>query len=98
MLISLILINYLKYDFPSASYLKPCKRDDPNMNDCLKRMVENIRPHISKGIPEMHILPLDPMAVPTVTLNQGSRSMNFKAVFTDLKGYGAKNFQLQNIK
>lgn len=46
----------------------------------------------------MHILPLDPLAVPSVTLNQGSESVNFRAVFTDLKGYGAKNYQVQKIK
>lgn len=61
-------------------------------------MLENLRPYTTKGIPEMHVLPLDPMEVPSVTLNQGSNSVNFAAVFTDLKGYGAKTFQVQKIK
>ncbi|XP_060862963.1 protein takeout-like isoform X2 [Metopolophium dirhodum] len=62
-------------------------------------LLENIRPYISKGIPEMHILPLDPVMVPSVTLKQDSAgSVNFVALFTDLKGYGAKNFQMQTIK
>jgi len=61
--------------------------------------MENIRPNISKGIPEMHILPLDPVMVPSVTLKQDSTdSVNFIALFTDLKGYGAKHFQMQAIK
>lgn len=81
------------------SYIKPCKRDDPNINDCLIKLMENIRPYISKGMPEMHILPLDPMMIPSVTLKQDSAgSVNFVALFTDLKGYGAKNFQMQKIK
>ncbi|XP_016660196.1 protein takeout-like isoform X1 [Acyrthosiphon pisum] len=81
------------------SYIKPCKRDDPNINECLMNLLENIRPYISKGIPEMHILPLDPVLVPSVTLKQDSAgSVNFVALFTDLKGYGAKNFQMQTIK
>lgn len=47
----------------------------------------------------MHILPLDPVMVPSVTLKQDSAgSVNFVALFTDLKGYGAKNFQMQTIK
>ncbi|XP_060843533.1 protein takeout-like [Rhopalosiphum padi] len=83
--------------FPS--YFKPCKRDDPNINECLMKLMENIRPYISKGIPEMHILPLDPMMIPSVTLNQNSAgSVNFVALFTDLKGYGGKNFQIHKIK
>jgi len=62
-------------------------------------LMEDIRPHISKGIPEMHILPLDPIMVPSVTLKQDSAgSINFVALFTDLKGYGAKNFQIKKIK
>uniref|UniRef100_A0A2S2NGV6 Protein takeout n=1 Tax=Schizaphis graminum TaxID=13262 RepID=A0A2S2NGV6_SCHGA len=81
------------------SYFKPCKRDDPNINECLMKLMENIRPYISKGIPEMHILPLDPMMIPSVTLNQNSAgSVNFVALFTDLKGYGGKNFQIHKIK
>ncbi|CAI6350439.1 unnamed protein product [Macrosiphum euphorbiae] len=81
------------------SYIKPCKRDDPNINECLMNLLEDIRPYISKGIPEMHILPLDPVTVPSVTLKQDSAgSVNFVALFTDLKGYGAKNFQMQTIK
>jgi len=61
--------------------------------------MENVRPYISKGIPEMHILPLDPVTIPSVTFNQNSAgSVNFNALFTDLKGYGAKNFQIQKIK
>jgi len=61
-------------------------------------MIDNLRPHTAKGIPEMHILPLDPIVVPSVTLNQGSGSMNFVAVFTELKGYGAKHYQTQKIR
>lgn len=62
-------------------------------------MLENIRPYISKGIPEMHILPLDPLTVPSVTLKQDSSgSVNFVALFTDLMGYGVKNFQINRIK
>jgi hypothetical protein len=61
-------------------------------------MLENIRPYTGKGIPEMHILPLDPIKIPAVTLNQGSDSVNFAALFTDLKGYGVKSYQVQKIK
>jgi len=82
----------------SASYIKPCKRDDPGVNDCLKKLVEDLRPFISKGIAEMHILPLDPMVVPSVIMNQGSSSVNFEAIFTDLKGFGAKNYQVQKLE
>lgn len=90
--IYLILYLYL------ASFIKPCKRDDPNINECLKKLFETLRPFSSRGMPEMHILPLDPIIIPSVTLNQGSGSMNFVALFTDLRGQGAKNYQVQKIK
>lgn len=84
--------------FVLASFIKPCKQNDPKINECLKKMLENIRPYTSKGIPEMHILPLDPVKIPAVTLNQGSGSVNFVALFTDLIGYGAKSYQIQKVK
>ncbi|XP_015370791.1 PREDICTED: protein takeout-like [Diuraphis noxia] len=81
------------------SYLQPCNRNDPGINECLIKLMENIRPYISKGIPEMHILPLDPVMVPSVTLKQDSAgSVNFVALFTDLMGYGVKNFQINKMK
>ncbi|VVC38449.1 Haemolymph juvenile hormone binding [Cinara cedri] len=83
--------------FRMPSFIKPCKRDDPNINECLKKIFETLRPFTSKGMPEMQILPLDPMSVPSVTLNQGQGSVNFTALFTNLKGYGAKNYQVQKI-
>lgn len=46
----------------------------------------------------MHILPLDPIKIPAVTLNQGSGSVNFVALFTDLIGYGANSYQVQKAK
>ncbi|XP_050422083.1 protein takeout-like [Adelges cooleyi] len=80
------------------SFIKPCKRNDPNLNECLGNILESLRPFAAKGIPEMHVPPLDPISVPVISLNQGTNSVNFKALFTHLKGFGAKNFELKNIK
>ncbi|XP_050537909.1 circadian clock-controlled protein daywake-like [Daktulosphaira vitifoliae] len=80
------------------SFIKACRRNDANINNCIKNMLETLRPYAVNGIPEMHVPPLDPISIPLITLNQGTNSVNFKAVFTNLKGYGGKDFQTKNVR
>lgn len=80
------------------SFIKPCKRSDPNLEKCLIQLLDNIRPNLIKGIPEMRIPPLDPLHVPEVALDQGTGAVNFQATFKNIVSYGAKHFNLTSIK
>jgi len=33
----------------SANILRTCHRSDPNLNDCIKQAIEDLRPYIAKG-------------------------------------------------
>lgn len=80
------------------SFIKPCKRSDPNLEKCLIELIDTIRPNLAKGIPEMRIPPLDPFHVPQVVLDQGSASVNFRANFKNIIAHGARNFNLTGAK
>lgn len=81
-----------------ASFIKPCKRNDPNLEKCVVKMLENIRPQLAKGIPEMRLPPLDPFFVPLIRMDQGTRSVNFQAKFENITAYGGQNFQINKLK
>lgn len=56
--------------------------------------MEELRPYLRKGIPEMRIPPLEPFKVQYVALDSGD---SFKAEFRDLKVYGVSDFMLKNV-
>lgn len=33
----------------TAGYIKVCKRNDPNLNDCIRDSIENLRPQLKAG-------------------------------------------------
>uniref|UniRef100_A0AAU6SH69 Protein takeout-like protein n=1 Tax=Maconellicoccus hirsutus TaxID=177089 RepID=A0AAU6SH69_MACHI len=97
-LIILCSLVALVYGRSLPSFIKPCKRNDPQLEKCLIELIEGIRSNLAKGIPEMRIPPLDPLHVPQVTLDQGSGSVNFQAKFKNIIASGAKNFNLTGVR
>lgn len=57
------------------------------------RAVEDIRPHLSQGIPEMRIPKMEPLLVSSAALDSG----NFLAVFENLNLYGLVNFKVRHV-
>lgn len=33
----------------SANILRTCHRSDPNLNDCIKEAIEDLRPYLARG-------------------------------------------------
>lgn len=91
-----LFIHFL-YTFP-ASFIKACRRSDPELNLCIKEQVESIRPYLLKGIPELQLPPYDPMRIPQLLLDQGTGSVRLRADFRDIVAYGAKNAVVKDIK
>ncbi|XP_050309899.1 uncharacterized protein LOC126745898 [Anthonomus grandis grandis] len=76
------------------SFLKLCKRKDPNLHNCIIENVELLRPKLKQGVPELFIPPLDPLVIPEATLNSGAQ---FKATFKDIQMYNTDNFDLKSF-
>lgn len=56
--------------------------------------MEEIRPYLPNGIPEMHLPSLEPLEVPHAELDTGA---TFKAVFDNIRVYGLSSFIIQNV-
>lgn len=65
------------------------------MTQCLKNAVEQIHPLLKDGIPEMHIPPIEPFKVQTVTFDTGR---TFKATFENISVHGLSSFKLKDVK
>ncbi|XP_014289100.1 protein takeout [Halyomorpha halys] len=80
------------------SFIKICHRDDPLLNECVKDSVEEIRPYLKTGIPELHIPSCEPLILPEVVMNQGRGSVTVQSRYTDLHIHGPTDFKLHQVK
>ncbi|XP_012260221.2 uncharacterized protein LOC105688451 [Athalia rosae] len=77
------------------SYIRTCSRNDKHMSACVKSSVENLRPILITGIPELDVPPIDPLHLDELELNLG-RGINAKGVNLKLKG--GKNFRIEDVQ
>ncbi|XP_075236822.1 protein takeout-like [Lycorma delicatula] len=82
-----------KHKIPS--YIKICKRNDPHVEECILNSVEQLRPRLVNGIPELDVPALEPLTLPEVVVSRGG---NFRAVGTNVIVRGASNFKVTKLK
>ncbi|KAH8254158.1 hypothetical protein KR032_008744 [Drosophila birchii] len=78
------------------STIKPCARDDPQLERCIVKAVYNLRPLLIHGnLGDGYTTPpLEPLALDNIELG---RSSQFQAVFTDLEATGGSNFIIDRL-
>lgn len=74
--------------------LKQCDTSDKNaLNSCLFRIVEDIKPLMPTGIPDINVPVLDPMFVSSITLRQG----DLQSTFSQLQIRGLSKFITNSV-
>lgn len=81
----------------ASEYFKICHRSDPDIENCIKNTIEDLRPRLIKGIPELDIVPLDPLQIPRIEFSDGSGSFKLRHVLTNLTIYGLRHFNLRRV-
>ncbi|CAH1111899.1 unnamed protein product [Psylliodes chrysocephalus] len=80
------------------SYFKICHQSDANLAKCIKKSVEELRPLLVKGIPDLDIPSVEPLIIPEVIIDQGSGPVSLRSVYKDIKVYGPSKFTIKDIK
>ncbi|KAJ8925447.1 hypothetical protein NQ315_009280 [Exocentrus adspersus] len=76
----------------TAPHFPRCKRTDPKMQECLLKATEEVRPYIREGIPDF--LPgIEKFVIPEISMQQGTRAVNYKAYFRNLTLLGLDQYQ-----
>ncbi|XP_069689924.1 protein takeout-like isoform X2 [Periplaneta americana] len=78
-------------------YFKLCSRSDPELGNCIKNSIEDFRPKLIKGVPELGLVPLDPLHIPRIEFKDGTGNFRLKQVLTNLTIYGLRDFNLQRV-
>ncbi|XP_063224809.1 circadian clock-controlled protein daywake-like [Bacillus rossius redtenbacheri] len=83
---------------PLLSYIKPCWRYDPQLNDCARRHGNEAIPHLAKGDPKYHIPVLDPLLVKEVKVEQGSGPIRINLKAIDMLIEGLKDTTIKDMR
>jgi len=76
----------------TASYIgKGCLRDDPNLNECVVRKGAPVIDRIVKGDPKYRIPKLDPLVIPALTIEQGTKQVGLKMTCKNCELHGLKD-------
>ncbi|KAJ8953222.1 hypothetical protein NQ314_007387 [Rhamnusium bicolor] len=81
-----------------TSSFKTCRRSDPNLQKCIKKSVEELRPLLTKGIPEFDIPSCEPLYIPEVVIDKGTGAVSLKSLYKDINVYGPSKFVIKHIK
>ncbi|XKL60770.1 hypothetical protein PGB90_007827 [Kerria lacca] len=83
----------------AASYVKTCRRKEPDLAKCLlEQTVESVKPYLPTGIPKMKIPALEPFVIPNLEVTRKSEALDLKLNIKDLKAWGGSNFIVKNLK
>jgi len=77
-----------------ASDLVECLDGGNDLNACTAQTLENFRPTMETGVPELNLQPLEPMVIDQI----GFKFWNVTAEFLDTKLSGFKKFQMKYSK
>ncbi|KAL4709542.1 hypothetical protein ACJJTC_007273 [Scirpophaga incertulas] len=75
-------------------YFTPCSASDPDLDQCIEKVISSGGPQFTDGIPALDIAPLDPMSLGRLVINNPA----LKLTFTDTVVTGLKGFRLNSYR
>ncbi|KAK0175266.1 hypothetical protein PV327_009029 [Microctonus hyperodae] len=75
----------------------PYNRDDPHLNDCVKKSFSSLKPFLRKGIPKFHVPVCEPLKIPEMKLDRNTGPAFITFIFTNVNVKGAKYFKIKHL-
>ncbi|KAK9504310.1 hypothetical protein O3M35_010675 [Rhynocoris fuscipes] len=75
-------------------YIHVCHQSDPDLNACIKNSIEDLRPELKKGVPELGVPSIEPLIIEELIATQGT---GLTVTTKDIKAYGGGNFTIKNL-
>ncbi|XP_015174296.1 PREDICTED: circadian clock-controlled protein-like [Polistes dominula] len=90
--------SVVQAELPAGVTGCPTTTDLQIFNKCVLKQVEAIVPYLAKGIPSLKLPPLDPLLLPSLTVDRNLEALKIKANMSQIHVYGATNFLLEELK
>ncbi|XP_055384413.1 circadian clock-controlled protein daywake [Condylostylus longicornis] len=95
---NIIIKGFVETTQNLPSYLNICKRSEPNIDDCVWKSIDKLRPYLISGIPTLNIPPMEPLLVPLVKVDQSVGPIYVKSQYNDVKIMGTSKFVVEDLK
>jgi len=84
----------------SAPGVTACPRTN-NLSEydkCVLKQLQALTPYLTKGIPSLKLPALDPLFLPSLTVDRNLESLKIKANMSQIRVYGGTNYIVQDLK
>lgn len=76
------------------SFIKACSSSDENLNSCIEDVIRSVGPRFTEGMPELGVMPLDPLELGTIVVDNPSLKLTFEdTIVTGLKGFKLNSYK-----
>ncbi|XP_036332333.1 circadian clock-controlled protein daywake [Rhagoletis pomonella] len=89
--------NFKKERVKLPSFVKICRRNDPNLDVCARKSLLALKDFLSYGIPELFIPPITPLVVPEIRMDQDSGAVYLHSIFKNITVNGLDDFTLNEL-
>lgn len=82
----------------ASTYFRICHRSDPLISSCIKNTLEDLRPRLIEGIPDLGIVPVDPLNIPRLEYKEENENFKMKQVLKNLTVHGIRETKLLDVR
>jgi len=93
-----LVVTFCEIETKIPSYIKVCKRNDPNLSKCIIDSIEYLRPKLKSGIPELDVPPIEPLSLKEIKLRSGPNQAQINANITNLMVHGPSSFKILDLQ
>ena len=89
-------ITFFKISAPGVASC-PRTKNSNQYDNCIKQQLEAITPYLKEGIPSLKLPALDPLLLPSLTVDRNLDALKIKANMSKIYVYGATDFFVDEI-
>lgn len=82
----------------ASDYFTLCHRGESDFAGCVKRAIEEAKPKLVQGIPELRLPSVDPLKLQQLELQEGQGNFRFTMRLKDASITGFRNCEIRSVK
>ncbi|XP_041974370.1 uncharacterized protein LOC121729807 isoform X2 [Aricia agestis] len=83
---------------PKIQFLLPCNRSDPEIDNCIKRSFNHLRPYLANGIQELGVPAVEPLLIDRLVMENAAGPVRVTAAFNNITVVGPSNYTVTKIR
>ncbi|XP_049887867.1 protein takeout-like [Pectinophora gossypiella] len=82
----------------TPEYILPCSQSDPQLDNCIKRSFNHLRPYLARGLPDLGVPPVEPLLIDRLVMENDAGPVRVTAAFSNITVVGPSNYTITKIR